>query len=79
VHHALDPVIAEHAGQARGIAQRDLVEGGAGVDRLTMAAHEVIDRRDLMPGLDQLFDGVRADVARPAHDEGVHGFPPSDS
>ena len=38
-----------------------------------MAAVEIIDGHDAVSGVEQLFDGVRADIAGPAGDQDVHG------
>ena len=41
-------------------------------DGPAVAAVEIIDDEDTVAGLDQLFDGVGADIARPARDHDVH-------
>ena len=44
------------------------------MDRLAVAAKEVIDRHDAMSGLEQHFHGVRADIARPPGNHHIHVF-----
>ena len=72
MHHALDGVFGQDVCQGVGFGQIDLVEGGPGIDRLGVAAKEVIDRHDAMSGLEQQFHGVGADIAGPPGNHDVH-------
>ena len=64
MHDALDLVTGEQLGQLPGFRQIGLVKSNLGMDRLPVAAKEVIDRHDAMSGLEQHFHRVRADVTR---------------
>ena len=44
---------------------------------IAMAAHQAVERADLVPGLEQQLDHVRADVARAAYDQYVQDMAPS--
>ena len=72
MHHALDLVAGEKLGQLPGFRQIGLVKSDLGVDRLAVAAKEVIDRHDAMSGLEQHFHRVRADVTRPSGNHHIH-------
>ena len=39
-----------------------------------MSAKEIIDGHDAVSGVEQLFDGVGADIARPAGNQNIHRF-----
>ena len=67
-------MFGQSLGQGLGVGQIDFVEGRPAIDGLAVSAVEIIDHHDAVPGLDQLFHGVRADIARPAGDHDVHEF-----
>src|SRR5581483_12361304 len=73
VGHHLRPLLLEHLPQAR-VAQVDHVQPRARVHPAGIAGGEVVDDRHVVAGRDEAIHHVRADEARSAGHDDLHGW-----